>query len=101
MMRELTPLTCLAILTFEAPTAAACPNDEHSQAHRRHRGAQTPKAAGAAHDRPPAPHRETPSTWRRPAKKPRSTWPKRCSADQGGGGVMGEVVGEVVGEAIG
>jgi DNA-binding GntR family transcriptional regulator len=31
MMRELTPLTCLAILTFEAPTGAACPNDEHSR----------------------------------------------------------------------
>ena len=31
MMRELTPLTCLAILSFEAPTAAACPNDEHTQ----------------------------------------------------------------------
>jgi len=31
MMRELTPLTCLAILTFEAPTAAACPNDEHAR----------------------------------------------------------------------
>ena len=30
MMRELTPLTCLAILTFEAPTVAACPNDEHT-----------------------------------------------------------------------
>lgn len=30
MMRELTPLTCLAILTFDAPTGAACPNDEHS-----------------------------------------------------------------------
>jgi DNA-binding GntR family transcriptional regulator len=30
LMRELTPLTCLAILTFEAPTAVACPNDEHS-----------------------------------------------------------------------
>jgi DNA-binding GntR family transcriptional regulator len=30
IMRELTPLTCLAILTFEAPTVAACPNDEHS-----------------------------------------------------------------------
>ncbi|CAN5385682.1 GntR family transcriptional regulator [soil metagenome] len=30
MMRELTPLTCLAILRFEAPTAAACPNDEHA-----------------------------------------------------------------------
>lgn len=29
MMRELTPLTCLAILTFEAPTASACPDDEH------------------------------------------------------------------------
>lgn len=31
LMRELTPLTCLAILSFEAPTAAACPNDEHAQ----------------------------------------------------------------------
>lgn len=31
MMRELTPLTCLAILSFEAPTAAACPNDEHGR----------------------------------------------------------------------
>jgi DNA-binding GntR family transcriptional regulator len=31
LMRELTPLTCLAILCFEAPTAAACPNDEHAQ----------------------------------------------------------------------
>ncbi len=31
LMRELTPLTCLAILTFEAPTSAACPNDEHAQ----------------------------------------------------------------------
>ncbi|MEO7336386.1 MAG: FCD domain-containing protein, partial [Caldimonas sp.] len=31
MMRELTPLTCLAILTFEAPTAAACPNEEHAR----------------------------------------------------------------------
>lgn len=30
MMRELTPLTCLAILTFEAPTVAACPLHEHS-----------------------------------------------------------------------
>jgi DNA-binding GntR family transcriptional regulator len=30
MMKELTPLTCLAILTFEAPTGAACPNDEHT-----------------------------------------------------------------------
>jgi DNA-binding GntR family transcriptional regulator len=30
LMRELTPLTCLAILTFEAPTAIACPNDEHA-----------------------------------------------------------------------
>ena len=30
MMRELTPLTCLAILAFEVPTAAACPNDEHA-----------------------------------------------------------------------
>jgi len=31
MMRELTPLTCLAILSFEAPTPAACPNDEHAR----------------------------------------------------------------------
>lgn len=31
LMRELTPLTCLAILSFEAPTAAACPNDEHAR----------------------------------------------------------------------
>jgi DNA-binding GntR family transcriptional regulator len=31
MMRELTPLTCLAILTFEAPTAAACAHDEHER----------------------------------------------------------------------
>jgi DNA-binding GntR family transcriptional regulator len=31
MMRELTPLTCLAILAFEAPTTAACPNDEHAR----------------------------------------------------------------------
>jgi DNA-binding GntR family transcriptional regulator len=31
IMRELTPLTCLAILTFEAPTMAACPNDEHAR----------------------------------------------------------------------
>ncbi len=30
MMRELTPLTCLAILTFDAPTGTACPNDEHT-----------------------------------------------------------------------
>ena len=30
MVRELTPLTCLAILTFDAPTGAACPNDEHT-----------------------------------------------------------------------
>ncbi|QHJ00507.1 FCD domain-containing protein [Xylophilus rhododendri] len=29
MMRELTPLTCLAILTFDTPLASACPNDEH------------------------------------------------------------------------
>lgn len=29
MMRELTPLTCLAILAFETPTTSACPNDEH------------------------------------------------------------------------
>ncbi|MDA8449501.1 GntR family transcriptional regulator [Acidovorax sp. NCPPB 3859] len=31
MVRELTPLTCLAILAFDAPTDSACPNDEHSQ----------------------------------------------------------------------
>ena len=31
MIRELTPLTCLAILAFEAPTDSACPNDEHSR----------------------------------------------------------------------
>lgn len=31
MMRELTPLTCLAILTFEAPTHSACPDDEHAR----------------------------------------------------------------------
>lgn len=31
MMRAMTPLTCLAILTFDAPMAAACPNDEHSR----------------------------------------------------------------------
>ena len=30
LMRELTPLTCLAILAFEAPTSVACPNDEHA-----------------------------------------------------------------------
>ncbi len=30
LMRELTPLTCLAILTFEAPTSVACPKDEHA-----------------------------------------------------------------------
>lgn len=30
MMRELTPLTCLAILAFETPTFAACPDDEHA-----------------------------------------------------------------------
>ena len=29
LVRELTPLTCLAILAFEAPTGAACPDDEH------------------------------------------------------------------------
>jgi DNA-binding GntR family transcriptional regulator len=29
MMRELTPLTCLAILTFDTPLSSACPNDEH------------------------------------------------------------------------
>ncbi|MDB5954787.1 GntR family transcriptional regulator [Ramlibacter sp.] len=31
VMRELTPLTCLAILAFEAPTVAACPDDEHAR----------------------------------------------------------------------
>lgn len=31
MMHELTPLTCLAILAFEAPTPSACPNDEHTR----------------------------------------------------------------------
>lgn len=31
MLRQLTPLTCLAILSFEAPTAHACPNEEHSE----------------------------------------------------------------------
>lgn len=31
MMRELTPLTCLAILTFDAPLASACPNDDHAE----------------------------------------------------------------------
>lgn len=31
LMRELTPLTCLAIVNFNAPTAAACPNDDHSE----------------------------------------------------------------------
>jgi len=31
MLRQLTPLTCLAILTFEAPIAAACPEDEHAR----------------------------------------------------------------------
>jgi DNA-binding GntR family transcriptional regulator len=31
MMRELTPLTCLAILSFDAPTHAACPDDEHGR----------------------------------------------------------------------
>ncbi|BEP52090.1 GntR family transcriptional regulator [Variovorax sp. OV700] len=29
MMRELTPLTCLAILTYEVPTGAACLDHEH------------------------------------------------------------------------
>jgi len=29
MMRELTPLTCLANLTFEAPELSACPNLDH------------------------------------------------------------------------
>lgn len=29
MMRELTPLTCLAILTFDTPLSSACPNNEH------------------------------------------------------------------------
>ncbi|MCD2514180.1 GntR family transcriptional regulator [Comamonas endophytica] len=31
LIKELTPLTCLAILTFEAPTRAACLHDEHAQ----------------------------------------------------------------------
>lgn len=31
MMRELTPLTCLAILAFQAPTGTACRDDEHEQ----------------------------------------------------------------------
>lgn len=31
MMRELTPLTCLAVLAFEAPTAAACREHEHAR----------------------------------------------------------------------
>lgn len=31
LIKELTPLTCLAILTFETPTRAACPHDEHDQ----------------------------------------------------------------------
>ena len=30
LIRELTPLTCLAILTFDTPTATACPNDDHA-----------------------------------------------------------------------
>jgi DNA-binding GntR family transcriptional regulator len=30
LMRELTPLTCLAILAFEAPTSVACRNEEHA-----------------------------------------------------------------------
>ncbi|MDB5878964.1 MAG: hypothetical protein JWQ41_2378 [Variovorax sp.] len=30
LIRELTPLTCLAILTFDTPTTTACPNDEHA-----------------------------------------------------------------------
>ena len=30
MMQELTSLTCLIILIYDAPTAAACPNDEHA-----------------------------------------------------------------------
>lgn len=31
LIRELTPLTCLAILTFNAPLSSACPNDEHTE----------------------------------------------------------------------
>jgi len=31
LVKELTPLTCLAILTFETPTKSACPHDEHAQ----------------------------------------------------------------------
>jgi DNA-binding GntR family transcriptional regulator len=30
MMQELTSLTCLIILLYDAPTASACPNDEHA-----------------------------------------------------------------------
>lgn len=30
LLKELTPLTCLAILTFETPTTMACPHDEHA-----------------------------------------------------------------------
>jgi DNA-binding GntR family transcriptional regulator len=30
MMQELTSLTCLIILIYDAPTASACPNDEHA-----------------------------------------------------------------------
>ena len=31
MIRELTPLTCLAILAFDVSTQAACPNNEHER----------------------------------------------------------------------
>ena len=67
MMRELTPLTCLAILTFEAPTGAACPNDEHSSLIDAIE-AGTEEDGRRAHDRPPAPHREI----ARPARRGRS-----------------------------
>jgi DNA-binding GntR family transcriptional regulator len=30
VMQDLTALTCLIILLYDAPTAAACPNDEHA-----------------------------------------------------------------------
>jgi DNA-binding GntR family transcriptional regulator len=30
VMQDLTALTCLVILLYDAPTAAACPNDEHA-----------------------------------------------------------------------
>jgi hypothetical protein len=59
LMRELTPLTCLAILTFEAPTAVACPNDEHSLLIDAIE-ARDPEDRGADHGRPPAATSRTP-----------------------------------------